>query len=233
MLYTTGALSGETHKDCKKCKAAKPTSAFTKDTQKRDGLASYCRECIYSASKASGHAAQKRFRKNNPEKIAAYKRAAYWRDPEAARTQYMARYYANRESMLAAQKRNYEKCKPKRLSESRAWALKNWDRVIATKRAWKERNPSSTRADRAYRRCMEHKSCPAWADRAELRRFYMESRRLTEETGVLHHVDHVLPIRNKHICGLHVPVNLAVIPAGENMRKTNKFEPYSAPGLAT
>ena len=46
----------------------------------------------------------------------------------------------------------------------------------------------------------------------------------TKTLGIQFHVDHVLPLRGKKVSGLHVPMNLRVIPAIENMRKTNKFE---------
>lgn len=53
---------------------------------------------------------------------------------------------------------------------------------------------------------------------------YLEARRLTLETGRLHVVDHIVPIKHDKVCGLHVSHNLRVIESPENLRKSNKFE---------
>tara|TARA_B100001059_G_scaffold231177_1_gene266550 strand:- start:42 stop:497 length:456 start_codon:yes stop_codon:yes gene_type:complete len=50
---------------------------------------------------------------------------------------------------------------------------------------------------------------------------YRECAKLTETTGVLHHVDHIYPISKG---GLHHPDNLQILTARENIRKRDKTE---------
>ena len=38
-------------------------------------------------------------------------------------------------------------------------------------------------------------------------------------------VDHIIPIQNQLVCGLHVPWNLNLITRGENSAKGNSFDP--------
>jgi len=40
-------------------------------------------------------------------------------------------------------------------------------------------------------------------------------------TGFAWHVDHIVPLKGKNVCGLHLWTNLAVIPKVENLRKGN------------
>ena len=64
---------------------------------------------------------------------------------------------------------------------------------------------------------------PAWADKDAIKQIYAEAKRLTEETGVKYHVDHIVPLRHPLVCGLHVKENLRIVTANENFNKSNYF----------
>lgn len=66
---------------------------------------------------------------------------------------------------------------------------------------------------------------PAWADRRAIARVYAIAAGLTRTTGILHHVDHIIPLQGELVTGLHVAENLKPIPAVDNLRKSNRFTP--------
>lgn len=86
------------------------------------------------------------------------------------------------------------------------------------------------RAIRAHRsaraRLKKINRVPIWSQRKEILNFYLESARKTRDSGEQHHVDHIIPIQGDLCSGLHVAENLAVLPAGLNRSKKNRFQPY-------
>ena len=68
---------------------------------------------------------------------------------------------------------------------------------------------------------------PKWLTDSELRMIeakYSLAAMLTRETGIIHHVDHIIPLQGKKVSGLHVFSNLRVISGSENVKKSNSFQ---------
>lgn len=79
----------------------------------------------------------------------------------------------------------------------------------------------------AARNAARLKATPNWLtseQRKSIRNAYAQSSFKTAKTGVPHEVDHIVPLRGKLVCGLHVPWNLRVIEAYRNRQKSNIWE---------
>jgi hypothetical protein len=74
------------------------------------------------------------------------------------------------------------------------------------------------------RRTTKLQRTPAWADQEAIRAVYLEAQRLTRDTRVAHHVDHVIPLQGKRVSGLHVHNNLQILTGSENSKKRNHYE---------
>lgn len=66
---------------------------------------------------------------------------------------------------------------------------------------------------------------PKWADKSKINEIYKKARELTKMTGIQYNVDHIVPLKSKYVCGLHVPANLEPIPAEINKAKSNRIWP--------
>lgn len=110
---------------------------------------------------------------------------------------------------------------------ARAWRAANPEKKIAYARKWLQENLEGHRQRQRlrYLRTWAAKSLPA--ERALMRAIYVEARRLTKETGIRHHVDHIIPLSRG---GPHLPHNLQILTDVENLRKGAAIpEGFAAP----
>jgi 5-methylcytosine-specific restriction endonuclease McrA len=87
-------------------------------------------------------------------------------------------------------------------------------------------NRDKINAKHSKRRAAKLQATPAWLAAGELeqmRELYTCAQMFKLYTGQDYHVDHIVPLRGKNVCGLHVPWNLQVILAKENLSKSNKL----------
>jgi 5-methylcytosine-specific restriction endonuclease McrA len=73
---------------------------------------------------------------------------------------------------------------------------------------------------------MKINATPAWLtkeDHVQIQELYEIAQAFKLYTGQQYHVDHIVPLQGKNVCGLHVPWNLQVLEASENIRKSNKL----------
>lgn len=154
--------------------------------------------------------------KREQARRAAAERARQWRaaDPERAKASVAAARAKRPGYMKEYLRRYYEKHCEKMKARVRA-------REAALGEALKPIN-----AEKAMRRvARKRQATPTWANPEAIRSFYVEAARLTKESGEPHHVDHIVPLQSKIVCGLHVEHNLRVLPKCENQAKSNRWWP--------
>ena len=120
---------------------------------------------------------------------------------------------------------NYEKIKERHAEYYAA----NLEKIKIQKAKYQKANPEKFRANCAKRRAAKLLAIPTWLTKKEYQTMeatYKEADRLTQETGIKHHVDHIHPLQGKLVCGFHCPDNLQIITESENCSKHNRFTPY-------
>lgn len=75
------------------------------------------------------------------------------------------------------------------------------------------------------RKAVKLRAIPPWADKEKIEEFYFAADFLGMVTGEWYHVDHIVPLQSKFVCGLHCEQNLQVLPASANLRKSNRHWP--------
>lgn len=116
-----------------------------------------------------------------------------------------------RPSVLAAQQRCVDARREERNAYSRAYSKAHRGYFNAQHKKYMGRKTKAT---------------PPWLSEEhlqEMQDMYWLAQDLKATSGETYHVDHIVPLQGKNVCGLHVPWNLQVLPSDLNLRKSNKF----------
>lgn len=121
------------------------------------------------------------------------------------------------------------KARPEQREKARAFA-REWHSTNAEKKradslTWARNNKAKANMKTARRKASLMRATPKWSDESKVKEFYFAADFLGMVTGEWYHVDHVVPLSNKLVCGLHSEQNLQVLPASDNLRKSNRRWP--------
>lgn len=183
-------------KPCTVCSEVKPLEDFPIARKIKSGRDGTCKVCCAAKQRA--------YYRANRQKVLAYHKEYRARDPAAADARVKA----------------WKADNPERYA---AWRARRAEHLSTSFREWRLANPDKMKAKRAARRARIAKATLPGPSKQSFEAIYERARLLSEVTGVEHHVDHVVPLKGKTVCGLHVPWNLQCLPAVENHQKKNRF----------
>lgn len=193
-------------KQCSKCKNWKLFEYFSKRKTSKDGHKSACKECLNSQNRV--------YYEQNPFKRKDYHKQYHMNNQERAKTRYL-------KQLQDPEKRQ------RRLEVSREHYKENPEYYRNHSAKWREEKRHLHNAKNAKYRATKRNATPKWLNERhnqEMIYLYEEARRLTDRTGISHHVDHIMPLTHPTSCGLHVPWNLQILTETENLRKSNKIK---------
>lgn len=206
-------------KKCIVCNVDKDITAFSKHSRTIDGIRSICKKCIPIASKDY-----------------------YERKKELIKNKSKQFYNDNKEDCLASQKKYYTNNKKEILAKNKIyvsnnrentyknqtkWANNNRNKVNESQKKWRENNKGIKNSLTAKRRASRKKATPPWISKAQLAEITDIYKQAKELEAIFFnrkfHVDHIVPLQGKNVSGLHVPWNLQILTAEDNIRKGNRM----------
>lgn len=91
---------------------------------------------------------------------------------------------------------------------------------------WKRNNKAQVNFLNNTRYAVKLQRTPSWLSEeqlSEIKDFYAMAQDLEKIFPWKQHVDHIVPLQGADVCGLHVPWNLQILSAKENITKGNRY----------
>ena len=198
-------------KTCSKCKEEKDRGEFQRKSAAKDRLSPSCKTCLrehdrqrYLNNKEKRLEYDRKYRSKNKKKIAQRKQEYYLNNKEKAK-----QWRLNNKDKINEYSQNYR--------------LKNLEKTATRLRKYQIENKEKMSAIAAKRRARKLQATPNCLSENDLKWiewYYKQAKLLEQLTGIPHHVDHIHPLSKG---GLHVPWNLQVLTAEENIKKHAKI----------
>ena len=223
---------------CSKCLLEKKIENFAKRKDSPDGYRKQCRECRKGVIK--------QYRKNNKKKLYTYSKIYYEENKEKI-DKYKKEYNTTNKEKMEKVRKKYVKNNKEKLSlrrneyykrnkvqhnnASKLYYKENKNKMCQINKLWYESNKERAKelhklnyienktdyiARTAKRRAIKIKATLNGYD-SEIKEIYTNC-----PEGC--HIDHIIPLNNPIVCGLHVPWNLQYLTAEENLSKSNSFD---------
>jgi len=170
-------------------------------------------------------------KKNDPEKYEAWRQKCEEgrkrkeaENPELYKLKQSLRgkqyYYANKEHVLK-RTREYTKNLPEGTTAKwqRQWRKNNPEKELAKRQRYSERHPGIHAMHTAAYRAQKIKATPKWLTEEHYKQIAEIYATCPKDCDV----DHVVPLRNPYVSGLHVPWNLEHMKKLDNMSKGNRL----------
>lgn len=217
-------------KTCSKCGETKPLTEFSRSKAKPKAE---CKACFAAYHRA--------YYEKNRDKVLARTKAYQAANQEVVAQRQADWYQRNKQHVLERSKTWQQSNKARETERLRAWYDARKVEVQATRKAKLLADPDrKARFDEYQKRYYEEnrhlwteksarrnralqQATPAWADFKAIRAVYRACMKLTDETGQRHEVDHIVPLRGRNVCGLHVEHNLRIVTLRDNRVKGNKL----------
>jgi len=199
---------------CKECCKSIGKNKYKTDSKARENKLAK-QKVLHSTPeyKAKRKVYTQEYKNKNQKKISDQKKE-YRNRPEVAirEKERTDRYYADRAEEIQEKRK-------KRLIDNPELAEVRRQQTRA--QYYKNKEYYTEKSER--RRARVGKATPIWYNQEEVLELRREVKRLNKLTGTTHHLDHIVPLNGKTVCGLHCHENMQILTAKANLSKSNKF----------
>lgn len=163
---------------------------------------------------------ERKWARANPDKCRTKVRK--WKRKNRKRvTAYHRQWLRKNRERMRQMSRNWKGRNPEKNREiSRAWQQANREYVRELNRVWRKDHPDQVRATHQRRYGRSKGQLHPQHDRAKETKLLLRCARLTRQTGISHHIDHIIPLAKG---GWHHHQNLQILPHKLNSGKRDSL----------